>query len=394
LAADEKPRALLLAPESPYPLAGGGALRTASILHYLAQRYAVDLLVFRQPHAPNPEASLPPGLVCRICAIDLPENGRSGAARAFRNMARLIRRVPPLVDRFSGFERQIEQAIALRRYELGIVEHLWCASYIDALSKACARTVLDLHNIESVLHERCAAAESKPLSFAHRRFGRASLELERTWLPRFSEILTPSLEDAALAQARAPNTRVTVYPNAIPLPPLPSIAAEHAIVFSGNLEYHPNITAVRFFRHEVWPLLRERWPNLRWRLIGKNPEAVRQWTAGDPRIECSGAVPDAITALASAQVAVVPLLSGSGTRLKILEAWGAAVPVVSTSLGAEGLAARDGEHLLLADQPGAFAEAVSRLLESPPHRESVGRAGRQLLETRFSWEKVWRNLDL
>ena len=186
---------------------------------------------------------------------------------------------------------------------------------------------------------------------------------------------------------------MTVYPNALPLAPLPAGANEDAIVFSGNMEYHPNISAVRFFRREVWPLLRERWPGLVWRLIGKNPEAVRRFTSGDARIQAQGQVDDAIRELARAKVAVVPVLAGSGTRLKILEAWAAGVPVVSTTLGAEGLGARDGESLLLADSGPAFAEAVSRLLACTELRERVGAAGRRLLEKEFTWESAWRKLD-
>jgi glycosyltransferase involved in cell wall biosynthesis len=186
---------------------------------------------------------------------------------------------------------------------------------------------------------------------------------------------------------------VTVYRNALPWTPLPPRVEEDAIVFSGNMEYHPNISAVRFFRGEVWPGLRERWPGLVWRLVGKNAWAVRRYTSGDPRIEVKGEVDDAIGELARAKVAVVPLLAGSGTRLKILEAWAAGVPVVSTSLGAEGLPVRDGEHLLLADGAAAFADAVSRLLACTELRERLGSAGRLLMEKEFTWETAWKNLD-
>jgi glycosyltransferase involved in cell wall biosynthesis len=191
----------------------------------------------------------------------------------------------------------------------------------------------------------------------------------------------------------APSTRVLVYPNAIPRVPLPVGSDEEAIVFSGNMEYHPNRGAARFFRREVWPILSERWPHLVWRLIGKNPEAVREFTTGDSRIETTGAVDDAILELARARVAVVPLLAGSGTRLKILEAWGAGLPVVSTSIGAEGLGARDGEHLLIADGALAFAGAVTRLLACTHLRKQVGMAGRLLLEKEFTWETAWSKLD-
>jgi len=385
--------ALLLAPETPYPLAGGGALRTASLLHHLARSYDVDLLVFREPGAADPAEHLPAGLVRNVFAIDLARNGRSFAARALRNAVRVARAVPPLVDRFSGFARQIESTLAGRRYDIGIIEHFWCAPYQEQISQVCGRTVLDLHNIESLLHERCAEVEGHATAFAHRVFRHASLELERTWLPRFSQLLAVSDSDAELAGAIAPGARITVYPNAIPLVPLPPRREEEAIIFSGNMGYHPNQLAVRFFRREIWPRLRDQWPGLTWRLVGKNPEAVRQFTSGDPRIEVQGQVDDAIKELARARVAVVPLLAGSGTRLKILEAWAAGLPVVSTTVGAEGLTARDGEHLLLADGAAVFAGAVSRLLASSGLRESLGANGRLLLEKEFTWEKVWKKLD-
>jgi glycosyltransferase involved in cell wall biosynthesis len=159
------------------------------------------------------------------------------------------------------------------------------------------------------------------------------------------------------------------------------------------MEYHPNSSAVRFFRFEVWPRLRERWPGLVWRLVGKNPAAVEAYTSGDPRIEVLGEVEDAVKELARARVAVVPLLAGSGTRLKILEAWSAALPVVSTTLGAEGIGAHSEKHLLLADGAGEFADAVSRLLACPDLRKEVGDAGRSLLEKEFTWENAWKKLD-
>ena len=179
----------------------------------------------------------------------------------------------------------------------------------------------------------------------------------------------------------------------IPMP-FPSVACPRAakqdvVVFSGNMEYHPNVMAVRFFRREIWPLLRERWPGLVWRLVGKNAHAVRAFTEGDPRIEVTGPVADAIAELAPAKVAVAPLLAGSGTRLKIMEAWAAGCAVVSTSLGAEGLEARHGEHLLLADDAAGFAEAVSKLLESAELRERMAAAGRELYERCYTWEAAW-----
>jgi glycosyltransferase involved in cell wall biosynthesis len=165
------------------------------------------------------------------------------------------------------------------------------------------------------------------------------------------------------------------------------------IAFSGNLEYHPNISAVRYFREEIWPELRARWPGLVWRLIGKNPEAVASIVSGDPRIELTGPVEDAVAELARAKVAIVPVLAGSGTRVKIIEAWAAGVPVVSTPLGAEGLSARAGEHLLLANDAVTFRDAVSSLLADGALRNRIGRAGRYQFECEFTWEAAWKCLQ-
>ena len=386
--------ALVLAPEAPYPLTGGGALRTASLIQYLSRTRPVDLIVFRQPGAPDPASHLPAGLVRRLSVIPLPPTGRGQAARAIRNTIRLVRGIPPLVDRFAGFDREVAEAIGGERYGIGLIEHSWCAPYWERIARACRRTVLDLHNIESMLHARCAAVESPAAAFAHRIFRDASLALERTWLPRFSLVLTASSSDADAAMAIAPAAQVAAFPNAIPWVPQPEMADEEVVVFSGNMEYHPNLSAVRFFRTEVWPLLSRRWPGLVWRLVGKNPAAVSRFTSGDARIEVIGEVDDAIRELARARVAAVPLLAGSGTRFKILEAWSAGLPVVSTTIGAEGLPARDGENLLLADGGPAFAAAVTRALEDSDLRRHLGRAGRLLLEQEFTWDSAWKKLNL
>ena len=386
------PRALFLTPEAPYPLAGGGAVRSASLLEYLSGRYAVDVLVFREPGAPDPTGSLPRHLARDVRVLDLPLHSNAPFPRLARNAGRLFRGTPPLNDRFAGFASVVRDYLRDRHYDLAVIEHFWCAPYWDAIAPHARVMVLDMHNLESVLMSRLAETASWPAASAYRRFAKVSLELERRWLPRFSLLLAASDQDAARLRDIAPHSRVCVYPNAIPGVPAPNVSQEHVIAFSGNLEYHPNIDAVRYFHGRIWPLLRRRWPNLVWRLIGKNPEAVSRYVRGDPRIQFSGPVDNAVEALAAAQVAVVPLRAASGTRVKILEAWAAVRPVVSTTIGAEGLDARHGEHLLLAGTPEGFCEAVSSLLESAQLRERLGLGGRRLYEEQFTWQAAWARL--
>jgi glycosyltransferase involved in cell wall biosynthesis len=367
----DRPAALVLAPECPYPAIGGGPLRTASLLEYLSQKYEVDLLVFQEPGQSVPRGA---------SVVPLRYHSRAAPARILRNVSRFIRGVPPLNDRFSGYELPVR-----RRYDLGVIEHFWCAGYSAVLP--CERLWLNLHNIESVLYESAARGLMRPLM---RRFASSSLRLERELLPQFSGILVTSGSDAERVRRIAPGCRPAIYPNTIPFVPAPSPAKRREIVFSGNLEYEPNRDAVKYFRKEIWPLLRKY--DLTWRLIGRNPEGVRGLIKGDPRIELSGPVEDAIPEIASAQVAVVPLRSGSGTRIKIIEAWAAGTPVVATSIGAEGLPYRAGENLLIADSPEPFAAAVIRILESPAIASSISRAGRTLYERELTWESAWKAL--
>jgi glycosyltransferase involved in cell wall biosynthesis len=386
-----KPTALLLAPEPPYPLIGGGALRAGSILHYLAQHYTVDAIFFRECGAPWPGDHLPAGLIRRFEVIDLPFHSRRTAVKLFRNLKRLIRRTPPLIDRFSGFDAQVTAAAQGNIYDLGVIEHFWCAPYVHQLAPFCRRLVLDLHNIESVWHERCAIAirESLSMTTAHRLFRDACVALEKTYFPHFSLLLATSEYDAEHVRRILPGARVSVYPNTIPLTPQPVCCEREEIVLSGTFDYEPNRIAVRFFREQIWPVLRRRWPRLIWRLVGRNPESIRAHVGGDDRIVCSGPVAEAVPELAAAKVAVVPLLSGSGTRLKIIEAWAAGRPVVSTRLGAEGLPAIHAQNIFLADSASEFADAVSALLESASLRQSLGTAGRLVYENCLTWNRAW-----
>ena len=218
-----------------------------------------------------------------------------------------------------------------------------------------------------------------------RRFAADYHALEREWLPAFDDVLVASPADAR----RIEHPRITVYPNTIPSRDVPVALPDHAIVFTGNLEYAPNISAVRWFAREVWPLVHSEDPQLEWRVVGRNAHAVRSHTANVPGVVVAGEVADAVAEIARAKVAIVPLLAGSGTRFKILEAWAAARPVVSTTIGAEGLEAIDGQHIVIADTAARFAQEVVSTVRNPG---SLGGNGRALYLDRYTTESGWQAL--
>ena len=355
-------RVLFLSPEPPLAGTGGGGLRSASVLEYLRSKYFVDVISFSLRH-----------------------HSKSVPARIWRNTARLARSVPPLFDRYAGYEDQIRQQVGETRYNIGVVEHFWCASYEPALRACCTRLVLDLHNIESELALSHALAARWPASWVSRRFGESYKRLEKEWLPRFDTLLVASEED----RLRVDHPRACVYPNALPEIEQPDVPEENCIVFSGNLEYHPNVEAVRWFRDNVWPHI----GGAEWRLVGRNGHAVQKLLRGNARIRVIGPVTDAMTEIARAKICIVPLLSGSGTRFKILEAWAAGRAVVSTSIGAEGLGACNGEHLVIANDPAEFASAINKLLEDAALRRRLGEAGRELYLENYTWPVAWKQLE-
>lgn len=385
-ASSSRAEAIVLAPEAPYPLVGGGSMRTASLIEYLRRRYTVHVVTFREPGTSDPAAAFPPDV--QVHVLNLPVHSKSGMARAWRNVHRAIRNVPPLVDRFSGFEDQLSTLVQRRRFAVGVIEHFWCAPYASVLRPSCNRLVLDLHNIESTLLARFAETSSMPGRVLLGHFARTCKALEHHWYRVFDTLLVTSEQDKSRIAGKA-----AVYPNAIPFVDQPVREKREEIVFSGNFEYQPNKTAVEWFRQNVWPELRNRRPDLRWRLVGRNESGIRSSLTDDDRIEVAGPVPDAVEELARAKIAVVPLLAGSGTRVKIIEAWAAGLPVVSTSIGAEGLPHTVGRHLVIADTAPAFLRATDAILDNPELAERLGSAGRCLYEQKLVWNVAWRALE-
>ncbi len=344
-------------------------------------------MFFSEETRPDPRAALPDGLVRDSLLIRLPVHPRAATSRVWRNAFRYARGVPPLVDRFTSGSAaaKLSEWLESRRYEVAVVEHFWCAPFLGQLRPCAARMVLDLHNVESECHARMAQGEPWPVAHAHRRFAKAAERMEGELLPRFDTILvTSDRERSAPGLATA-----HVYPNTIPSVPRLIQPRRLQIVFSANLEYQPNISAVKWFGQEIWPQLQRRHPGIEWVLVGRRPNAVRHLLPPG-RVRTTGEVADALPEIAASLAAVVPVRSGSGTRIKILHAWAAGTPVVSTSMGAEGLPT---EAIAIADSPDAFATKVSALIASGAERDRLTEAGRLVFNKRFTWEAGWKVLE-
>jgi glycosyltransferase involved in cell wall biosynthesis len=166
------------------------------------------------------------------------------------------------------------------------------------------------------------------------------------------------------------------------------LSAAPSILFCGALDYSPNVDAIDWFADSIWPSIHTQMPEARWCIVGKSPDARSKRWAAIEGVELIGEVPDVRPYYQRSWLQVVPLRIGGGTRLKIVESLGMRCPVVSTTLGAQGLELKDGTDLLLADSEKAFARAVVKLLRDKASRENMEEAGHRTVQANYRWEHL------
>jgi sugar transferase (PEP-CTERM/EpsH1 system associated) len=374
---------LVLTAQFPYPPRSGFAVRVYHVLCALAARHDVTVLSYvdgAQRAGVDPLRD-----VCAVEAVDW--QPAPLARKRLAQLAGLASRRPyasrSLVT--PAMQEAIDALAARTRFDVVQLE----SSLLTAFRlPAGARVVLDEHNIESEVHARTAELERSPL---RRRFGALeALRLqvfERACWRRADGVIVTSPREAPLVAAHAPATPIAVVPNGVDTDefrPSPEPPAPDSVVFNGRLDYRPNLDAARWLVEEIWPRVLERRPGARLAIVGRG-EARDVAALARPSVELTGEVPDVKPYLADAVVTVVPIRSGGGTRLKVVEALSMARPMVSTTLGCEGIAVRDGEHLLIADDAAAFAERITALLADPGWAATLGVRGRRLMETDYAW---------
>jgi glycosyltransferase involved in cell wall biosynthesis len=307
---------------------------------------------------------------------------RPTAARAARGVLR-TRSVS--AGRFYSAELvdEVHRAASEGPLDLLQVEYLQMVPL--ARGVAAARRVLDLHNVESALMRSYARVRKGPAAVLAHAEAVALGAMERALLPSFDTVVVVSEKERD--RLAGGSGHVLVCPNGRdpdplgPPPPAPTATA----AFVATMGWAPNVDAALWFGAEVWPEVSRRSPDARLLLVGRDPApAVRALASSS--VEVSGTVSDVRPYLAQARVAVAPLRSGGGTRLKILEALDAGRPVVATSIAVDGLEDLIGEGVVVADDPAAMIDAVGALLEDPDKAAALGRAGHDAVAARHSWD--------
>jgi sugar transferase (PEP-CTERM/EpsH1 system associated) len=384
-------RVLIVSAQFPYPPRSGFATRVYQLARQLASRHEVTLLSYVGQEQTRSLERLRNEL--RVEVVELPRGSRT-AKRAGQVLSASSRK--PFACR-AVYSHAMQQAIddLCSRADFDLIQiesSLLCVFRFPAN----ARLVLDEHNIEYEVFERMHEGER---SLARRAFYRWEAmrfrTFEQRWWQQAAGCVVTSEREATILRLHSPETPTAVVPNGVDLDFFrPSVAANepYTVVFNGLLDYRPNLDAALYLVDEIWPLIRKHCRQAQLLIVGRGDAADLRRLQRDG-VLLTGEVPDVRPYLERAAVVLVPIRMGGGTRLKVVEGLAMGKAMVSTTLGCEGIAVRDGEHLAVADTAGAFAASVVRLLQDPSAARALGLAGRALMEDAYSWELAGARLE-
>lgn len=382
----QKMKLLLMTCHFPFAFTSGWHLRARAMIRYFGSRYELTLIT---PMQRDQIASVQGEVFRYIHALRGVELG--GKMPEGHDYLIPLRVREQYRDTF----RDALWSLPTHRYHAAIVDQIFMAEYRKYIATIC---LLTEHNIESrVLWQRAERSQTSPE--AKRKLvieAKLTEQFENRHWPEFWLRGVVSQLDAEQMRSRVSSGKIVVAPNgADPSTWLDNVKQKGgAVLFVGHLGYPPNIDAVEFLISEIWPEVRKRKPQKKLILAGRSPAESVTLAARAAGIEICANPPLMDRVARQASLTVAPLRLGSGTRCKILEsmAWG--LPVVSTSLGCEGIEALDGEHLLIRDDPVEFAEAIVRLTSDAALWQKLRKGGRDLVRDRYSWEKVFEPLDI
>lgn len=416
-------RILILTPQLPVPpqlLTGtsqGTTIRNYHLIAGLARRHTVHLASFAasdDPAIKDGSSQVLDALRALCGRVELaPQPVRSLAARARDTLLHsrpdmALRLESPLMRQKIG--RMIQEAT--EGYDVVQIEGLEMAPYVFGAgagplfsSPRKPLMVFDDHNAEYVLQQRTFLTDLRhPRRWVAAAYSfiqwRKLIAYERRVCRAVDRVVAVSDADREALQRLIPGLEVAVVPNGVDLeflrpgvvPPLADLR-QPALVFTGKMDYRPNVDAVLWFVDAVLPLIRAELPTAHFYVVGQKPHPRLKPLANHPAVTLTGRVPDVRPYIAGAGVYVVPLRIGGGTRLKVLEAMAMGQAIVSTRLGCDGFAFQDGREVLFADEPAEFAAQVLRLLRDREAAVQLGRHAREYVAAHFGWEAIVPRLE-
>jgi sugar transferase (PEP-CTERM/EpsH1 system associated) len=384
-----RPRVLWLVPYFPDPSFGGGT-RVFNLIKAIASTHDIDLIATDERARATSHAQLQD--LCRTVHV-LPRPTTSRIRKRLLQLRSLFsRRSAQFWLLYSrSVQDLISQVVSTEKYDFALIEHsfMGCYSVPDNIPQ-----VLDQHNVESDILRQSSRYERSLVRRLYNRLEWWKFRNEEYEVCRRAVLtLVTSDSDRKTLEAWRSGPACEVIPNGVDTdyfsPTLERSSTETTdILFVGSMHYAPNAEAMLYFVENVWPLIQEQASSTTLTIVGGSPRREVQDLSNRRNISVLGWVPDVRVFLSGAKVVIAPLRIGGGTRLKILEAMAMGKPVVSTSLGCEGLDVRGGEHLLVADDPEQFANQVICLLQNPEPRSRIGAAARNLAVDSYDWKAI------
>jgi glycosyltransferase involved in cell wall biosynthesis len=387
---------LLIASSLPYPAHAGGALRTLGLIRGLAAAgHAVSLLCFHDGSAKVEDTPLA-ALCQRIETLPAPSRSlrQRLATLTFSSQPDIALRLES-----AAFRERLEHLLREQVFDLIQFQGLEMAIYLPQARQLQpkARLIYDAFNAEYVLQRRIAETETGlralPAKLYSHVQARRIASFERNIAAAASAVIAVSPEDAAALEPFHPDRKVYLLPNGIETSAYQSNGhqldlGEQVLIFTGKMDYRPNVDAVLWFSEAILPRIRDHYPHVKLFIVGQQPHRSLQKLASQPGIEITGWVAEVLPYLRAAHVYVAPMRMGAGTRLKILEAMAAGCAIVATPVAAAGLVADAQTALELADTPAAFANAVIALLGDRDRRCALGTAAQFVVRRHYDWSAL------
>jgi polysaccharide biosynthesis protein PslH len=375
----------------------GGRIRSYQILKELARRHQITLFTFYAAQVDDPHPALKQSFE-RVECLPLRIPAPRSLAEALCYGRNLFSLIPYTMSKFcrAGVRKRLAQLLEEESYDVIICDFLFAAGVIP-WQNPCPK-VLFTHNVEAVIWKRQYEVARNPLwKLISWREYRAVERSERWYLSRADQVVAVSEVDRIYFARFIDPARITVIPTGVDAQYFqPALIPEQPglLVFTGAMDWMPNEDGVLYFVNEVLPRIRAEFPTVTLRLVGRSPSArIRALAESSNGVQVTGRVEDIRPFVHDAEVYVVPLRIGGGTRLKIFEAMAMGKAVVSTPVGAEGLPVHHGQDILLADGAQELASHVLTLLRNATMRRSLGQAARRLVAENYGWECAAARLD-
>jgi len=394
-------KVLVIDEEVPYPLNSGKRLRTFNLLKNLSPKHDILFICREYEDGEGIYSQALEDIGIKTIVVHHPIRKKVGIKFLFALFFNIFSKYPYTVASHFSNELIKELNIIKQKEKFDVIHCEWTPYAINTMSIHDIPIVVDAHNVEAMIWQRYYEIESNPFKKGYLYLQwKKMLNFEKVTFNKFNKIVAVSQNDKKIISQFVDEDKIRVVDNGVDTDYFSSLGNDEdnfSLIFSGAMDWRPNVDAMFFFLDEIWPNILSSHPICSLTIVGRNPlQVLKDRIKNTTSVTLTGTVDDVRPYIDRSSIFIVPLRVGGGSRLKILEALSMKKPVVSTSIGAEGLDVENGKDIIIADDTGSFTKAIELLFNDSQLRRTLGNAGRTLVEDKYQWkvisdklEKVW-----